>query len=262
MHKHPHEYRHKRNHSLLVSRRPSTVKSAKKFLKSPVATTEAPKFRVRGRILTCEGKTAHASRVTDNSKSEGGMSISIGGTQSIDSSAVHAACIWVPPETLGCNALYITLKVYLFYNFGGTWPSTDFQPLKVILCWTQETVRDSIRHRLHAVEGNMAWACLYLERDHTVNIGRSDIFLILTGESCRSSEAAPRWVPKTYGGPWTKHQACFFVAVGCELLLVSFILYMCIFVSSRLRLPESRTGNRPRAWKAEGCKIGVNIRIS
>jgi len=39
--------------------------------------------------------------------------------------------MWEGPETLCSNALYITLKVYLFYNFGGTWPSTDFQPLKL-----------------------------------------------------------------------------------------------------------------------------------
>ena len=62
-------------------------------------------------------------------------------------------------------------KVYLFYNFGGTWSSTDLRPLKVVLRWVQETILDSFRHRLHDVEGNMAWACLYLERDHTVNIG-------------------------------------------------------------------------------------------
>jgi hypothetical protein len=61
MHKHPHEYRQKRNHSLLVLRRPSTVKYAKKFLEAPVATIEASKFGVWGRIWSCEGAAADAS---------------------------------------------------------------------------------------------------------------------------------------------------------------------------------------------------------
>ena len=47
MHKHLHEYRHKRDHSLLVPRRPSTVKYANNFLEAPVATVEASKFGVR-----------------------------------------------------------------------------------------------------------------------------------------------------------------------------------------------------------------------
>ena len=69
MHKYPHEYRQKRNHSLLVLRRPSTVKYAKKFLEAPVATVEASKFGVRGRIWSCEGAAAHASGELQNFQS-------------------------------------------------------------------------------------------------------------------------------------------------------------------------------------------------